>query len=148
MTSVGRGNILNSTVAIVAVPAWFAGTNHCLLGLLDHPLKAAHPMAHCPEHSKKSGETDHGPSRMLACCQGLQSANFEVVKAKIAFSPRLVAIGLFAVGQLFLADTPKSILPKTEYDTGLAQPGGQVRHPEFRPGENPTPSPESDRNDK
>ena len=118
MTSVGRANIFNATVSIVAVLAWFAGTNHCLLGLLDQPLKVAHPMSHCPEHAQKSGETDHGPSRMLACCQGLQSADFEVAKAKTAFSPSLVAIGLFAVGQLFLADAPKSILPKTEYDTG------------------------------
>src|SRR6516162_7171044 len=32
--------------------------------IVTQPLKVAHPMAHCPEHSKKSGETDHGPSRM------------------------------------------------------------------------------------
>src|SRR6516164_9401164 len=118
MTSVGRANIFNATVSIVAVLAWFAGTNHCLLGLLYQPLKVAHPMAHCPEHSKKSGETDHCPSKMLACCQGLQSANFPVAKTKIAFSPSLVAIGLFAVGQVFVTDAPKSILPNTEYDTG------------------------------
>jgi hypothetical protein len=30
----------------------------------------------------------------------------------------LVAIGFFAAGSLFLADAPKSILPKTEHDTG------------------------------
>jgi hypothetical protein len=30
----------------------------------------------------------------------------------------------------------------------IAQPGGQVRHPEFRPCENPTPSSESNRNNK
>ena len=118
MTSVGRGNNFNATVAVVAVVAWFAGTNHCLLGLLDQHLKVGHPMAHCPEHSKKSGETDHGPSTMLACCQGLQSANSEVAQVKIAFSPSLAAIGLFAVRQLFLAEAPKGILPKTEYDTG------------------------------
>ena len=118
MKSLDRRRIFNATVVIVAVLAWFAGTNHCLLNLLDRPLKMVYPMAHCPEHSKKSGETDHGPSRMLACCQGLQSANLEVAKTKIAFSPSLVAIGFFAVGQLFLADAPKSILPKTEYDTG------------------------------
>ena len=123
MKSVGRRRIFNATVVIVAVLAWFAGTNHCLLNLLDRPLKMVHPMAHCPEHSKKSGETDHGPSRMLACCQGLQSANFEVAKAKIAFSPSLVAIGLFAVGQVLLTDAPKSILPKTEYDTGPPSAG-------------------------
>jgi hypothetical protein len=123
MTSEGRVSIFNATVAIVAVLVWFAGTNHCLLDLLDQPRKMAHPMAHCPEHSKKSGQSDHGPLRMLACCQGLQSANFDVGKAKIAFSPSLVAIGLFAAGQLFLPDTPKSILPKTEYDTGPPSAG-------------------------
>jgi hypothetical protein len=118
MTSVGRISKFHATVAVVAVLAWLAGTNHCLLGLMDLPLKVVHSMAHCPEHSKKSGETDHGPPTMLACCQGLLSANFEVAKAKIAFSPILVAIGFFAVGLLFLADSPNSILPKTEYDTG------------------------------
>jgi hypothetical protein len=30
----------------------------------------------------------------------------------------------------------------------IAQPGGRVRHPEFRPNEPPTPPSESDRNDK
>ena len=123
MISLGRASIFDATVAIIAVLAWFAGTNHCLLGLLDQPLKGAHSMAHCPEHSKKSGETDHGPSTMLACCQGLQSANFEVAKAKIPFSPSSVAIGLFAVGWLFLEDAPKSILPKTGYDTGPPSAG-------------------------
>jgi hypothetical protein len=118
MTSVGRANILNATVVMVAILAWFAGTNHCLLGLMDQPRTSAYSVAHCPEHSKKSGETDRGPSTMLACCQGLQSTNFEVAKAKITFRPALVAIGLFTVEQLFLADAPKSILPKTEYDTG------------------------------
>jgi hypothetical protein len=55
---------------------------------------------------------------MLACCQGLQSPNFEVAKAKIAFIPVLVAVQLFAVDHLVLSEAPKSILPKTEYDTG------------------------------
>ena len=30
----------------------------------------------------------------------------------------------------------------------IAQPGGRVRHPEFRPSETPTPASESDRNEK
>jgi len=60
---------------------------------------------------------------MLACCKGLQSANFEVAKTKIPFSPSSVAIGLFAVGRLFLEDAPKSILPKTGYDTGPPSAG-------------------------
>src|SRR6516164_3505208 len=31
MISVGRASIFDATVAIIAVLAWFAGTNHCLL---------------------------------------------------------------------------------------------------------------------
>ena len=30
----------------------------------------------------------------------------------------------------------------------IAQPGGRVRHPEFRPGENPTPNSETDHHEK
>ena len=102
----------------MAVLAWFTGTNHCLLGLLGRPESAACLVAHCPEHAKKSGGAGHAPSGMLACCQGLQSANFEVAKAKIAFNPVLVAIQLFAVRHLLLPEAPKSILRNTEYDTG------------------------------
>ena len=63
---------------------------------------------------------------MLACCQGLQSSNVEVAKTKIAFSPVLVAIQLFAIGNLILPEAPKSILPGTEYNTGPPLPGSLV----------------------
>ena len=118
MTSLGKAGIFSATVALVTVLAWFAGTNHCLLGLIGRPQNAACLVSNCPEHAKKSGDASHNPSGMLACCQGLQSANFEVAKAKIAFSPVLVAIQLFAVRHLFLPEAPKSILLNTEYDTG------------------------------
>jgi len=118
MTSLGKAGIFSATVALVTVLAWFTGTNHCLLGLMGRPLPAACLVSHCPEHAKTSGGASHNPSGMLACCQGLQSANFEVAKAKIAFSPVLVAIQLFAVRHLFLPEAPKSILLNTEYETG------------------------------
>ena len=118
MTWLGNARFFNGTVALVAVLAWLTGTNHCLLGLMKQPQERALAISHCPEHSQKSGGADHGPSGMLACCQGLLSSNFEVAKAKIAFSPVLVAIQLFAVRHLFLPEAPKSILLNTEYDTG------------------------------
>jgi hypothetical protein len=118
MTWLRKPGFFGATVALVAVLAWFIGTNHCLLGLLGRPQNAACLVAHCQEHAKKSGDAGHGPSGMLACCQGLQSANFEVTKAKIAFSPVLVSIQLFAVRHLLLPKAPKSILPNMEYDTG------------------------------
>jgi hypothetical protein len=113
-----KAGFFSATVAVVTVLAWFTGTNHCSLGLMERPQNAACLVSHCPEHAKKSGDAGHSPSGMLACCQGLQSTNFEVAKTKIAFSPVLVGIQLFAVRHLFSPEAPKSILPKTEYDTG------------------------------
>jgi hypothetical protein len=118
MTWLGKAGIFSATVALVTVLAWFTGTNHCLLGLMGRPQNAACLVSHCPEHAKKSGDASHNPSGMLSCCQGLQSANPEVAKAKIAFSPVLFAVQLFAVRHLFLPEAPKSILLNTEYDTG------------------------------
>ena len=123
MTWLGKARFFNATVALVAVLAWFTGTNHCRLRLMKQPGNAAVPMSHCPGHSKKSNGADDGPSAMLACCQGLQSPSFEVVKAKVAFSPVLLPIQLFANSHLVLAEAPKSILTGTEYDTGPPSPG-------------------------
>jgi hypothetical protein len=118
MTWLGKTGIFSAAVALVTVLAWFTGTNHCLLDLMRRPLPAACLVSHCPEHAKTSGGASHNPSGMLACCQGLQSANFEVAKAKVAFSPVLFAIQLFAVRHLFLPEAPKTILLNMEYDTG------------------------------
>jgi hypothetical protein len=126
MTWLGDARLFNGTVALVAVLVWFTGTNHCLLGFVKQPLNTAVSMSHCPDHSKKSGGAHDGASAMLSCCQGLQSPNFEVAKAKIAFSPVLVAIQLFAVAQLILPEAPRRILLRTEHDTGPPWPGSFV----------------------
>ena len=118
MTWLEKARFFNATVALVAVLAWFIGTNHCRLGLMKQPGNAAVSMSHCPEHSKKSGGAEDGPAAMLACCQGLQSPNFELAKAKIAYSPVLLAIQLFATSHQVLPEALKSILRGTEYDTG------------------------------
>jgi hypothetical protein len=118
MTWLGKAGFFSATVAVVTVLAWFTGTNHCLLGLMGRPQNGACLVSHCPEHAKKSGDPGQGPSGMLACCQGLQSANLEVAKAKIVFSPVLVGIQLFAVRDVFLPEAPESILLNMEYDTG------------------------------
>ena len=118
MTGLGKARLFSATVAIVAVLAWFTGTNHCLLGLMKQAGRTAVAMSYCPGHCKKSAGADDAPSAMLACCQGLQSPNFEVAKTKITFIPILVAIHLFAIEHLALPEAPKSIPPKTEYDTG------------------------------
>jgi hypothetical protein len=119
MTWLGKAGFFSATVVVVTVLAWFTGTNHCLLGLVGRPQNSVCLVSHCPQHPKNSGDAaGQGPSGMLACCQGLQSANFVVAKAKIAFSPVLVGIQLFAVKDVFLPEAPQSILLNTEYDTG------------------------------
>jgi hypothetical protein len=118
MTWLGKVEFFRATVVVVTVLAWFTGTNHCLLGLTGRPQNGDCLMSHCPDHAKKSGDAGHGPLGMLACCQGLQSANFETAKPKISFRPVLVGIQLFAVRDVFLPEAPKGVLLSMEYDTG------------------------------
>ena len=113
-----KAKLLNAAVAVLAVLAWFSGTNHCTLGQIKQPKTTAVPISHCTEHSGKADGAAPGTSGMLACCQGLLSSNIDVSKAKISFSPVLVGIQLFAISHLVLPEAPKSILPSTEYDTG------------------------------
>jgi hypothetical protein len=123
MTWFGKARLFGATVTIVAVLAWFTGTNHCFLGLMKQPESRVVSISHCPDHSKRSGSPADGPSAMLACCQGLQSPNFELAKVKIASRPVLLAIRLFAICHLVLQKAPKSILLSAEYDTGPPSAG-------------------------
>jgi hypothetical protein len=102
----------------VAVLAWFAGTHHCSLGLMTQPHSTAVSACHCSGPSKGSGACNDGPSRMLACCQGLLSPNSELAQAKVKFSPVLVGSQLPPVGHLVPAQAPQSTVLSAEYDTG------------------------------
>lgn len=115
MMGLGKARLFSSTVAIVAVLAWFTGTNHCLLGLVKQPGGPAVSLSQCPGHCQKTGAA---PSAMLACCQGLLSPDIKVAKARVTFIPVLVATQPFAIDRLILPEAPKSILPKAEYDIG------------------------------
>jgi len=126
MTWFGRARYLNGTVPLVAALAWFTGINHCLLGFVIGPRNTAVSMCHCSDHSKNSRGADNGPSAMLACCQGLQSSNFEVTKTKVRFSPVLVATQLYAICHLITPEAPKSIQPGAEYNTGPPSAGSFV----------------------
>jgi len=119
----GQARFFRATVATVAALVWFAGTHHCLLGLLMQPQSRAVSACDCPNHSNKSGEPDNGPSRMQACCQGLLSPNFEITKAKTAFSPVLVAIQVFAIAHPDLSEAPKGLRLSARSDTGPPSTG-------------------------
>src|SRR5689334_1770002 len=108
MKWLAKARFFNAAVAVVAVLAWFSGTNHCALPLIKQPQTTAVPISHCPEHSGKADGNAAGTSGMLACCQGLLSSNIDV--SKISFSPVLVGIQLFAISRLVLPEAPKSIL--------------------------------------
>jgi hypothetical protein len=87
------------------------------------PQSSVVSACHCPNQSNKPGEPDNGPSRMLACCQGLLSPNFEITKAKTAFSPVLVAIQVFAIGNRDLSEAPKGLPLWTRCDIGPPSTG-------------------------
>ncbi len=107
---------LNRTVAVVAVLAWLAGTNHCLLGLMHRSEGKTVSTCTCSNHSEKSSGADHGSSAMLGCCQGLQSQKTDLAKAKI--EPVLVGLHLLPTAHFTLPEAPRNILQNTEYDTG------------------------------
>jgi len=110
-----KARSLNGIAAVVAVLAWLAGTNHCLLGLRHQP-KSAVSTCTCPNHSEKSDGAARGSSAMLGCCQGLQSSKIDLAKAKI--EPVLVGRHLLPTAHFTLPETPRNILQNTEYDTG------------------------------
>jgi hypothetical protein len=118
MKWLAKARFFNATVSILTVLAWFAGTNHCVLGRIMGPQTMAVPISDCPEHSSKTDGNAPSSSGMLACCQGLLSPNIDIGKANISFSPVLVGIQLFEIGYLILPEAPKSILLSAEYDTG------------------------------
>ena len=107
---------LNGIAAVVAVLAWLAGTNHCLLGLRHQPKSKTVSTCTCPNHSEKSDGAAPGSSTMLGCCQGLQSPKIDLAKAKIG--PVLVGLHLLPTAHFTLPEAPRNILQNTEYDTG------------------------------
>jgi len=111
-----KASFLNTTAATLAVLAWFAGTNHCLLGLTQRPKNATVSTCPCPNHSQKTEGPDRGPSGMLACCQGLQSPKIDLAKTTI--EPVLVRLYLFAIDHLALPQPPRNVLQRARYDTG------------------------------
>ena len=127
MAWLGRARFFSATVAMVAAIAWFTGTNHCFLEVMKQPGNTAVSASHCPDHSEKSGHGNDASPGMLACCQGLQSANFELAKAKVVFSPALVPIWFLAISQLILPEAPASIIPGSGYETGPPSAGFFVR---------------------
>jgi|SRR6516162_913296 len=118
MTWLNKARIFKVTVTVAAVLAWFTGTNHCWLGRMNEPGNAAVSMSHCPDHSENAGGSDDASSRMSVCCQGLQSANFELAKAKVVFSPVLVPIQFFAISQQVPPGAPEPILLSVTNDAG------------------------------
>ena len=127
MAWLGRARFFSATVALVAAIAWFTGTNHCFLAVMKQPGNAAVSMSHCPDHSENAGGSDDASSRMSVCCQGLQSANYELAKAKVVFSPALVPIRFLAISQMVLPKAPASIRPASAYETGPPLAGSFVR---------------------
>jgi hypothetical protein len=121
-----KARSLNAAVAVLAALAWFTASHHCLLGLITQPHETAVPISHCPAHCPKSDAKSPSQPGMLACCQGLLSSHAGVAKAKISFTPVLAGIQLFAIGHLVLSESPRRILPSTEYDTGPPSAGSFV----------------------
>ena len=116
-----KARSLNGTAAVVAVLAWFAATNHCLLGLMHQPKGKTVSTCTCPNHSEKSDGAARDSSTMLGCCKGLQSPKIDLAKAKI--EPVLVSLHLLPTAHFTFPEAPRNIAQNTEYDTGPPSTG-------------------------
>jgi hypothetical protein len=107
------------TAAILAVLAWFVGTQHCLLSSwMNNHLQTAIPACHCQEPAKGPAAPTDGPASMLSCCQGLVSPNLELGQAKLSFSPVLLGLQLVASDQHLRLEALQPPRLSTEYDHG------------------------------
>src|SRR5258708_6655532 len=111
-----KARSLNGIAAVVAVLAWLAGTNHCLLGLLQQPKNESLSTCACANHSEKPDRAGHGSSAMLGCCQGLQSSKINLAKTKI--EPVLVGLHSLPTAHFTLPEAARNRPQNTEYDTG------------------------------
>jgi hypothetical protein len=116
MNGLTKARSLNGIAAVVAVLAWLAGTNHCLLGLMQQPKNETVSTCACANRSEKPDRADRGSSSMLGCCQGLQSSKIDLAKTKI--EPVLVGLHLLPTAHFTLPEPPRNRLQNTEYDTG------------------------------
>lgn len=113
-----HARFFNATVAVLAALAWFTGTHHCLLGLMNDNKGRVISGCHCSEPSKGSGASSKIPSRIRACCDGLLSPSTELAYAKVKFSPVLMWFDPVRLGHLVPVQSPHRTLLRTEYDTG------------------------------
>jgi hypothetical protein len=111
-----RARHFRAMVAVLAALAWFAGTQHCLLGLMKDPRDASAPTCHCPEHSRTSGGRDNGS--MLACCQGLLSSGLELAQAKVTFNPILFGLQPITFDQLVRLEALRRASFGPQHETG------------------------------
>ena len=106
-----------------------------------------------------TGQRAYKTIRGMADDTGADALDEHMDRAEKTIGTFYFLAALAAAGLLLPIKWPKSAFPLATltlviaiFCSGIAvyiaQPGGRVRHPEFRPSETPTPPSESDRNDK
>jgi hypothetical protein len=114
-----QARFFRAAVAVVIALAWFTGTHHCLLGLLEGLQNTASEMCpHCSGHCTAHETRDKAPSSMLACCQGLLSPGLELAQAKLKFAPVLLGLQSPSVDRPIRFETLQRAGLSAEYETG------------------------------
>ena len=106
-----------------------------------------------------TGQRAYKTIRGIADDAGADALDEHMDRAEKTIGAFYFLVALAVAGLLLPIKWPKSAFPLATLTlvvailcsgiaVYIAQPGGQVRHPEFRQSESPTPPSESDRNDK
>jgi uncharacterized membrane protein HdeD (DUF308 family) len=106
-----------------------------------------------------TGQRAYKTIRGVADDAGAEELDEHMDRAEKTINAFYILAALAIAGLLIPIKWPKSAVPLTALTLGaailcsgiaiyIAQPGGRVRHPEFRLSENPTPSPEAHHHDE
>jgi hypothetical protein len=121
---VRRGSKISSVfTAMLTICAWFAISNHCLLGSMAREEKP--PADQCPFHSKQSAPAKQKESSDSPCCKILRALVPAITKG---FAPKTIALDRINFGAAVIATPPKIAIPASAFDTG---PPGAVSFAEL-----------------
>lgn len=115
VVATGGFKILRTTVAGVALLAWFSISNHCALATVESTIGtgihlACHGNGSAP--AKPAGHPDTTP-----CCKILRATLLNLSKSAPAYDPSLLLLDPYFVGSVALPSETVANLP-LELDTG------------------------------
>jgi hypothetical protein len=104
-------------VALVTMAAWFAISNHCLLGAIEAPV--GKPVTHC-HGPQPSPVKHHGSDQESPCCKTLRATLVSPVKAPAVQANEILPVAHDFISQVLAFDDLR--LKRVSYFADIGPP--------------------------